>query len=97
MTGQRRSRPHHIAQFSKRRHLGRARLASTQMRFDGNLHLNWQFVVVVSRHPASDRTARQPLHTALASRSRTRSASRPRVSRDFTVPTATPSENAISS
>ena len=58
---------------------------------------HWQLTIVKRLQPAAGSRAGEGPHAVLASRSSARSAWRARVSRDFTVPTATPSEYAISS
>src|SRR5262245_19866599 len=63
-----------------------------QMRVDFNLLADRQFVVVIRLQTTPGRSTAQDLHRVLASRSSKRSVCRARVSRDFTVPTATPSE-----
>jgi hypothetical protein len=68
-----------------------------QMRVDFNLLTDRQFVVVIRLQAPTGRGTAQQLHRVLASRSSRRKVCRARVSRDFTVPTATPSEYAISS
>ena len=71
--------------------------APFDVRADGDLLADGELAVVKVRQPAACGGATQRLHAVLASRSSRRSAWRARVSRDLTVPTATPSENAISS
>ena len=76
---------------------GGAVIAPFEVRVHGNLIGNGELAVVKRLEPPARRRAGERLHAVLASRSSRRSACRARVSRDFTVPTATPSEKAISS
>jgi len=71
--------------------------AVLQMALNGNPLLDRQLVVVELLEPFLHVFAPRDVHHDRLSRSWCRSACRARVSRDFTVPTATPSENAISS
>ena len=64
---------------------------------DGNLIADRQLSIAKGVQPATRGRAGEDLHAVRSPRSSRRSAWRARVSRDFTVPTATPSENAISS
>ena len=73
------------------------RAAAAQVAVNGHLVVHRQLAVVKGRQSTPGGDARQRLHTDLSSRSFARNASRARVSRDFTVPIAIPSENAISS
>ena len=74
-----------------------ARRAFPQVRLDGDLIADRQLAVVERGQLAPHLPTCSRHHDLSASLSWARSASRARVSRDFTVPTATPSENAISS
>src|SRR5581483_2217057 len=74
-----------------------ALIAPLEMGADGDLIADGELAVVKRLKAPPRRRAGQRLHAILASRSCCRSAWRARVSRDLTVPTATPSENAISS
>ena len=71
--------------------------ALSEVRLERDLISDFQFSVVVRRQlPTDGATGARP-HDLPASLNCARSASRARVSLDFTVPTATPRENAISS
>jgi hypothetical protein len=85
--------PHHPQLVQHRRAL----IAPLEMRADGDLVRDRELAIVEGLQAATRRSARERLHALLSSRSSSRSACRARVSLDFTVPTATPSENAISS
>jgi hypothetical protein len=74
-----------------------AAVAPLEVGTDGDLLGDAELAVVERLQAAPRRRAGERLHALLASRSSWRSAWRARVSRDFTVPTATPSEKAISS
>ncbi len=74
-----------------------AALAPFEVRADGDLIGERELAIVKRLETPARRRAGERLHAVLSSRSSSRSAWRARVSRDFTVPTATPSENAISS
>ena len=75
----------------------RAGDAIVQVALNGDALLERQLVVVELLEPVLHVLAADGVHHGRVSRSWTRSACRARVSRDFTVPTATPSEKAISS
>src|SRR5205807_773317 len=71
-------------------------IAPFEVRADGDLVADRELAVVERLQPPARFRAGERRHAVLASRSSRRSAWRARVSRDFTVPTATPSEKAIS-
>jgi hypothetical protein len=85
------------ADFAQDRQFVRAAATVADVDVDGHLLRHRQFAVVKGRQSTPCCDARERLHTDLSSRSLARSASCARVSRDFTVPIAIPSENAISS
>jgi PAS domain S-box-containing protein len=73
------------------------RSVSAEVRLDGDLFADRQFAIMERGQPSPHVPASSRHHDLSASLNWDRSASRARVSRDFTVPTATPRENAISS
>ncbi len=75
----------------------RARHAVAQVALDGDSLLHRQFVVVEFLEAVLHVLAVDRVHHDRLSRNCCRRVCRARVSRDLTVPTATPSENAISS
>ena len=70
----------------------RAFVTPVEVRRHGDLVGKGQLSIVVRVQPPARCRASERLHAVLASRSSRRSACRARVNRDFTVPTATPSE-----
>ena len=66
------------------------------MRLHGDLRVHVEFAVVIRGQVSADLTAVERAHRG-APCSTVRNAWRARVSRDFTVPSDTPSEKAISS
>ena len=84
----------HVPQFGEQR---RALIAPFEMRSDGDLIGDRQLAIVKGLQSTPRRGTCERFHVVLASRSSERSACRARVRRDFTVPTATPREYAISS
>ena len=91
---------HRLQRLTHLAHVGQrpgAAGAPSDVRADGNLLADGELAVVKRLEAPPRRGAAERLHAVLASRSSRRSAWRARVRRDLTVPTATPSENAISS
>ena len=84
------------AHFRQALPLGHARRAATQMGLYGHLRVHAELAVVVRGELAANQPAVERAHRG-ASCSTVRNAWRARVSRDFTVPSVTPSEKAISS
>jgi len=76
---------------------GRARIAPIHVGLDGNLIGDRQLSVVERLKSTLCRCTGEGCHIVLASCNSARRAWRARVRRDLTVPTARPSENAISS
>ena len=72
--------------------LRRALVAPLEVRAHGNLIAERQLPVVERLQPPPRRRAGESLHAVLASLRSSLSACRARVSRDLTVPIATPSE-----
>src|SRR5581483_9021289 len=93
----RRQRPQRRSDGAHVGERGRALVTPREVRADGDLIRDRELAIVERLKAPPRRRARERLHTVLASRSCCRSAWRARVSRDLTVPTATPSEKAISS
>ena len=85
------------ADFLELAHLRCTRRAASEVRLDGNVRVDRQFAVLKRGQLAPNLPAGLRHHVLSASLSWLRSADRARVRRDFTVPTATSSENAISS
>lgn len=89
--------PQHVAHHPVIVDHFRAVVAPLEVRSDRDLLRHRELTVAKGGEATSRGSTGQGLHTTLNSLSSIRSACRARVSRDLTVPTATPKENAISS
>ena len=86
-----------VAQFREGRRFEPAGDALLQVALNQDLRFDGQLAVVIRGQLVANLLTRQHVHHARTSLNWRRSVWRARVSRDFTVPTATSSESAISS
>src|ERR671915_316367 len=89
-----RGEPQRIADRLERAEFARAGRTLTNVMFDSDRLVDYELTIVKRLETTLDGGASQERHASLSS---ARSASRARARRDFTVPTAIPSENPISS